>query len=297
MARRVLMLIVAAGFSIATTSFAAAQERLSTPDVIRANLEPSYLVVPINLSGLDPVWYEANILAHFFAHQESWPFALVLTPKIVLRLFREPSDPVKTPSYMPRLAFFLWSKDADDHGRRTRYASLTIGHHSNGQADPTWLAGQHINHDSGDFYTNYIELAGHELDRDRRWLSWNRLSLQWHPRFVQHATLHGHYGSLRAEIDSTILDNLPLRGRLGASVGVILDGFVRSSDDSIVRQLERFPVSVTYSVGFAGVEVALFARYYLGHDYYNIWFDRMLHTVQIGIASNVSPLLGSQQNP
>jgi hypothetical protein len=35
----------------------------------------------------------------------------------------------------------------------------------------------------------------------------------------------------------------------------------------------------------------LYVGYYLGHDYYNIYFDRIIHTLQIGIAGNVMPQL------
>lgn len=60
--------------------------------------------------------------------------------------------------------------------------------------------------------------------------------------------------------------------------------------DPIARQLERFPIELTYTHAFPEIELALFARYYLGRDYYNIWFDRLLHTLQLGISSRLPTL-------
>jgi len=286
----------ACAFSCGASS-AAAEEAVRTADAIRGRLEPSYLVAPLAISGLDPVWYEANVVAHFFVHRDAWRWALVLTPKIVVRLFREYSEPVKTPSYMPRLTLFLWSEKQLAAAAGTSYFSVGLGHHSNGQAGPVFLPGGALNHETGDFTTNYVELAGHLLDRDRTWLGWSRLSVEWHPWFAQQQRLLGRYGSLFAELEATIVERLPLDGRIGASVGMMLNASPRSSEGGLVRQLERFPVAVTYAVGWPDVELALFARYYLGRDYYNIWFDRRLHVLQIGISSNISPTLGSQDSP
>lgn len=276
---------------------AAADEPVRTVDAIRAKLEPSYLVVPLAFSGLDPVWYEANVVAHFFVHRAGWPFAVVLTPKIVLRLFREYSDPVKTPSYMPRLTLFLWADEALAPGAVGSYFSVGVGHHSNGQAGPVFLPGGELNHETGDFTTNNLELAAHLLRRDRTWLSWSRLSLQWHPWFAQQERLLGRYGTTFAELEATLVEQLPLNGRVGASVGMMLNASRRSSDGGLAGQLRRFPISITYATGWPDVDLAVFARYYLGRDYYNIWFDRMLHVVQVGISSNVSPLIGSNDHP
>lgn len=279
------------GWLLWSSGTAAAQKAPAVGDVIRANLEPSYLVVPIGLAGLDPVWYEANLMAHFVAHRAPWPFALVLTPKIVVRLFRAYSEPVKTPSYMPRLALFMWLDEPADPGEPVRYASFAVAHHSNGQTEATFLPGHRLNHETGDFYTNYFELALHSFEPSLPALRWTRLSLEWHPAYFQQADIVGRYGTLRALLDATLLEHPSIGGTLSGSLGATLDAFTRNSTDSIVGQLERFQVSVAYSVAFPGSEIALFARYYGGRDYYNVWFDRTIQVLQLGISSHVAPLL------
>jgi hypothetical protein len=37
------------------------------------------------------------------------------------------------------------------------------------------------------------------------------------------------------------------------------------------------------------VDVGIYLGYYFGHDYYNIWFDRLANVLQIGFAADVVP--------
>jgi len=288
-----VLAIISLLFSLPSERAAAQERPPAMASVLRANLEPSYLVIPINLSGLPPVWYEANVVAHFVAHREHWPFAIVLTPKVVLRLFRERSEPVKTPSYMPRLALFAWLEQSTEPGASLHYASLSVLHHSNGQAGPEFLPGRALNHESGNFSTNYLELALHGLHPDRELLRWTRVGLEWHPVTLQQSELAGRYGSLRLQLDATLLEQ-SFGGTLSASVGLLMGSFGHYAENRVARQLERFPMSISYSVAFKDIEIALFARYYMGRDYYNIWFDRTVHMLQIGISSHIAPLLGSE---
>lgn len=274
---------------------ALAQERYEVADVVRANLEPSYLVVPLELGGLDPVWYEANVVAHFVVHRQAWPFSLVLTPKVIARLFQAYSEPVKTPSYMPRLALFYWLDAPDAQSGAVRYASFTVMHHSNGQAGSTYLPGRRgLNHDTGDFYTNGIELAVHLFEPALPVFRWSRAALEWDPWLVQQEDIAGRYGSLHLQLDATVLQQPSFGGSLSASLGALLDAFAHNEQGSVARLLERFQLSIAYAVAFEGSDLALFARYYGGRDYYNIWFDRNVHVLQLGIASHVAPLLGGK---
>lgn len=279
----------------ATVSAQPENAAVPTHSAVKANLEPSYIAVPLPISGLDPVWFESSVLAHFFVHRSAWPLAIVLTPEILVRMFREHSQPVKTPSYLPRLAVFAWLAPTLYEREPTAYASLTIGHHSNGQTGPFFREDGRINHDDGDFYTNYVELAAHAVYFRCRLFGWSRLALQWHPGFVQKPELHERYGSLRLNAAATVLERLPLRGRLSAQLGVILDDFLRASDHPLVRALERFPVAVEFSISIPDIDLGVYASYYFGHDYYNIWFDRLLHTFQLGISGSVAPTLGPER--
>jgi hypothetical protein len=266
-----------------------ARDEVATSEVVRTNLEPSYLVYPIGLSGLDPLYFEVSIAPNFFVSRPSWPFAFVLAPKIVARMFREHSAPVKTPSYMPRAGFFLWFNDTLRGKEPAFYTSLTFNHHSNGQTGPFFLPDGSINHDDGDFATNYLELSLYATAFTQRYFGWSRLALEWHLNFGQSQDLLGRYGLKRLHLSSSVLNELPLHGTLAIELSAILDDFLHASDHAVVRALERFPISFRYQFMIPGIELGFYVGYYFGHDYYNIWFDRLINVFQIGISGAVSP--------
>lgn len=263
------------------------QKSIETVDIVRAALEPAYIAYPIAISGLDPLVFESNVVAHFMVHRPSWPFALVLSPKIIVRMFRAYSAPVKSPSYMPRVTAYVWFQRKVD--QPTLYASLMLSHHSNGQVLSFFDDSGAIRHDGGSFSTNYFELAGYATGFSRKWFGWSSLSLEWHPGFNQDPELKGRYGLWRAHFASTVLAKLPLQGQLNIRLSAILDRFLHTGTNGFMRAIERFPISARYTIMVPGFDLGLYLGYYLGHDYYNIYFDRIIHTVQVGVSGSVTP--------
>ena len=260
-----------------------------TVDIVRAALEPAYIAYPIDLYGLSPLVFESNVVAHFVVTQPNWPVALVLTPKVVVRMFSEESVPVKSPSYMPRVTAFLWFQR--EVVGPTFYSSFTVSHHSNGQAESFLDENGEVRHDGGSFSTNYLELSLYATGFSGHWFGWSYLSLEWHPGFGGDPELRGRYGMWRAHLASTVLAQLPLRGQLNVALTAILDSFTHTGNNGFMRAIERFPLSVRYSISVPGSDLGLYVGYYLGHDYYNIYFDRIIHMLQIGVAGNVTPSL------
>jgi hypothetical protein len=74
------------------------------------------------------------------SRRPSYAFSLSATPAVVLRMYREVSSPVRTPSYMPRVTFqMLWAPGVQ-RAREHRSGTVNllemhwmVGHHSNGQ--------------------------------------------------------------------------------------------------------------------------------------------------------------------
>jgi hypothetical protein len=271
------------------------QKHIATVELVRANLEPAYLAYPVSISGLDPLIFESNVVAHFVVTRPSWPFALVLTPKIVVRMFNQYSSPVKSPSYMPRLTGYFWFDHEVREHSPTFYGSVMLSHHSNGQAGNFFDANGAINHDTGSFSTNYFEFTAYGNGIWDRWFGWSSLSLEWHPGFNENPELKDRYGLVRAHFASTVIANLPLKGQINLRLSAILDKFQRASSKPFVREMERFPISLRYTMSIPGIDLGLYVGYYFGHDYYNIYFDRLIHTVQFGISGAVTP--GLLQDP
>lgn len=258
--------------------------------IAQKHFESSYLAHPFGIAGLDSISLEASLAPHFYVRQAGWRVAFVLTPKIVVRMFNEASAPTKTPSYMPRMTLYAWWNDCLQRGQYTAYGSLSLSHHSNGQSDPFLLDNGAINHDTGNFSTNYLELAAHLVRDQQTWFGWSRFALIWHLPFNQEHGLRGRYGLRRLLLTLKVLETSePLDGNLTIEVGAILDHMMQVSNTPFTRALERIPISVKYTVGWPSVDLGFYAGYYLGHDSYNIWFDRWIHTIQLGISGRVGP--------
>jgi hypothetical protein len=265
-------------------------QEIATVDVVRANLETSYLAYPIGLHGLPPLIFECSLAPHFFVHTDAWPFAVVLTPKVVLRMFNEESAPVRSPSFMPRISVFVWFQQ-EVRDAPTFYGSVTLSHHSNGQAGPFFAEDGTINHRDGSFSTNYFDFAIYATGIAGRFLGWSSVSLQWHPGFNEDPELKGRYGLVRLNLATTLVADLPLHGQVNLRVTAILDQFQKVSQSPVWREFERFPLSLAYSITVPGIDLGVYLGYYIGHDYYNIWFDRVIHTIQIGISGGFAPTL------
>lgn len=263
---------------------------ISMFDVVRAGLEPAYLAYPIGLAGLDPLIFESNIVAHFVLHRPRWLFALVLSPKIVVRMFQGQSAPVKSPSYMPRITAYVWFQQTVHH-KPTLYASLMLSHHSNGQALSFFDDDDKVRYDGGSFSTNYLEASLYATGSSGRWFGWSSLSFEWHPGINMNPELRGRYGLMRAHLASTVVSDLPWHGQLHVRLSAILDRFEHTGTNPFMHQLERFPISVRYTIQPPGIDLGLYVSYYVGHDYYNIYFDRIIHTIQVGISGAVAPSL------
>jgi hypothetical protein len=103
---------------------------LLSNDLIDALLEQSYVTAFGGVAGnRDKLVFEGNIAPHFYVTPFD-RFALVFTPKVVVRMFRVASKPVRTPSYMPRASLFV---PVGSGGLKHDFAFLTLSHHSNGQ--------------------------------------------------------------------------------------------------------------------------------------------------------------------
>ncbi len=259
-------------------------------DILHTNLERSYVAYPIGITGLEPLIFEADLVPNFSVLPRSWHVALFLTPKIILRMFGEKSAPVVTPSYMPRLTTFFWF-DESRAGPRA-YFSAALLHHSNGQSGEFYNADGSHNHDTGSFGTNYFEFGAYAQFRQTSpVLGWNSFVLEWHPRSLENKEQRSTYGNLRLHLETTIWSNLgPYAADLSLGFGAILGEMREPTNAS--KWLARIPIAVKYAIRPPSIDVGFYAAYYQGQDYYNIWYDRFISTLQVGISANLGAGVG-----
>ena len=262
-----------------------ASDSLLLGEIVRANLERSYVAFPIGITGLEPLIFEADLVPNFSLLPRAWHVALFLTPKIILRMFAENSAPVRTPSYMPRLTTFFWFEESATGP--TAYFSGAFLHHSNGQSGDSYNADGSHNHETGNFGTNYFEFAAYPNFWKSPFFGWSSVVLEWHPRLFENSEQRSTYGNLRLRFATTLYAN---SGRYASDLSVGLTAILgeMQKPTNASTFFARFPIAVKYAIRPPSIDVGFYAAYYQGQDYYNIWYDRFISVLQIGISGNLS---------
>lgn len=225
-------------------------------------------------SNVDSLLFEANIAPTFTiwgpenVRLLSAVKAVVITPRVALRMRTALSEPVRSPSYNPFLTLFTSMPFRDDP---TDMLLLRLAHHSNGQEGEAVLPGGELNLVDGSFSTNYVELGG-SISRIR---SGNyffvRPSVEWH--FGQDDMAQDFYGQWRINLSLHRLTN-----KSDALLGLYQDAhFVLQADLGYHpdRGWLPFEQRIDFSLSGAllspfGGTMGPFAEFFVGRDYYNL---------------------------
>ncbi len=259
-------------------------------ELSRVNQGNSYMTFPTDIGNIEPLWFEAGLIPNFYLRQSKSSRLLgVLTPQIILRMYQEESYPVRTPSYMPQITLYYMLK-GDVKGRKlSLYGRLA--HHSNGQDGVFFLENGEVNVKSGNFSTNYFESGLIITMIKPRFNAYQffKTSVEIHPKVWSSEELEGIYGKYRwhstfstykipydGSPDSRKKPDISIKGESTWMFGELHD-WNRFS-------LNRLNLSVTISYNPKFLEdIGLFAQYYHGVDYYNIYFYRRLDILRFGL--------------
>ncbi len=253
----------------------------------------SYVTFAGGLGNIEPLIFEGNLIPNFVIRKNKDSQLMgVFTPQIIIRMYNEYSLPVKTPSYMPQITLYY------SIGKKLSINNFTIfgklGHHSNGQQDPFYLENGEVNYDSGDFSTNYIEF-GVIKTRYKKGLNaaqFYSTSFEIHSEKLSHEVLIGIYSLYRwntqiaifklphkREKDKKEYAKYSLKAKLTWLFGDINDWNFFTFDRLI------FDLTFYYHPSFFE-DIGLFAQYYHGQDYYNIYFPENRDIFRIGIMTD-----------
>jgi hypothetical protein len=210
-------------------------------------------------------------------------------------MFLERSVPVKTPSYMPRVTVYRFFHPEQSLIEKSvaSYASLTVSHHSNGQAGPFRNADGTINHESGNFSTNFVDAAyvgGGPIFPGLDGQS--RLSVEWHPPGWYDRASNVGYSHLRLHLSATTVETLNSNASARCLVGACFRDFTFNYAVTYLagdvlpkfRGRGRFPLWIEFSsTPTFTPDLSFFLNGYWGQDYYNTYFDQNLTTIRFGI--------------
>jgi hypothetical protein len=305
----------------------AAESSEANDDKYSFFLERSYI---FNTLPYRDLVFEGQIAPHFFVHQslgsridlifaEEWKpvkaWSWSFTPMVKLRMLNEPSQPVRTPSYMPKLdvQYLCFKRTREGKNRVEQVRSpirlwavqATVGHHSNGQEGCLYEEQVKVDDEcvfpdgapeeptanllDGSFSTNYLRLGVFHS-----WISSDRnleiacthavgLSAEINPaKFGPGGIGHEQrirYGQtrVRGTYEFTQRHTTCPRGRFR------FEGFAEYIHDA-PEGVPRVTVSASPEFTFDSVGGwGFFLRYYRGQDYYNLGFLSRLHEVAVGI--------------
>jgi len=286
------------------------QQRFSR--YILANSEVGYITFLDGIGNLEPLWFEGKMVPNYLIRiRENSRTGAVLTPKVILRMYRTDSDPVSTPSYMPQITFYHQLKDFNPIKSNIFYLFGRVVHHSNGQdGDFFNKDDDSINTTDGSFSTNYVEVGfffAKLFSLHPNATEFYRSSIEYHPKNMQDKVLNNRYGNIRLHNDIRIFkfsketftsifygndkmesssQNQKTRPYLRAIINTTFI-FGEMEDVEAFDFSKRFGGSITLSYNPKYLEdVRLFIQYYYGQDYYNIHFENTLSQLRIGLIAD-----------
>lgn len=261
--------------------------------------EPSYISVLGGVGNIEPLMFEGDIVPYYMLslHRNA-RWGIELSPRIMIRMYNKESFPVRTPSYMPRATFFYQIID-NKNTKRDWFTYFSWYHHSNGQDGYFYNSDSvTINTSNGSFSTNHIE-SGFFFSRP----DFKRPIINFHKFSVGYCydldkELKTSYGRVRFAYEyqaslniSDVLRSIWIPSYHPRNNAYLMQsirlGFIAGKMDntrtfSSKRFIFRYTVSLRPS--FLN-DVIIFAQYYHGQDYYNIFFNRTLRVLRVGIAA------------
>ncbi len=258
--------------------------------ISQVNQGSSYITFPTDIGNMEPLMFEANLIPNFILRENKTSRLVgVLTPQIIIRMYNEYSYPVRTPSYIPQVtAYYLIGKRTD------KFMTTVFGrlaHHSNGQDDSLILDNGKINYISGDFATNYMEFGGilTSYNTHTNAVRFFKASFAYHPENSVHRLLGKIYSRHRINLNFSAF-KLPKKTKLDKadfSMDIKLNFLLGNMSDLPTFSSERLQTSITFSYFPEFFEdFGLFVELYHGHDYYNVYYDKIRNIIRFGLMTN-----------
>jgi len=258
--------------------------------ISQVNQGNSYITFPTDIGNIEPLSFEGNIIPNFYLRQSKNSRLMgVLTPQIIIRMYQERSSPVRTPSYIPQITIYYLFTGNKYSNKISLYGRLA--HHSNGQVGDFLLENGEINTKSGDFATNYFETGLILTNHSNRFHAHQffKTSIEIHPNGWIQKELEGIYSQYRWHNTFSIF-KLPTKNDLNTAKNAAISlkgdatwmfGNVKNFEGMSFRRL-NLSLTFYYHPKFME-DIGLFAQFYHGSDYYNIYFSHRLDILRFGI--------------
>ena len=217
------------------------------------------------------------------------PVAFSVIPDFTVRVRKERSTGVRTPSFRLGGVFYVRLTNASD---RLDYLTLGFTHHSNGQDGDAINPDGTINTNNGNFSTNYLTLKYHFAGKvpfraiSKSFMLGHNAGLEWHKWFDYERALEHDYGFTR------LLYSFSLRKykegkenwRLNWESSYAVNPMSAYHLDAVRKRLNA-EISFHYAFPFMSNVFLMAAAGYYGEDPYNIYYRDQYGYLRLGLSS------------
>ncbi|MCF6184970.1 MAG: hypothetical protein L3J56_10200 [Bacteroidales bacterium] len=259
--------------------------------ISQVNQGNSYITFPTDIGNIEPLWFEANLIPNFHIRTNKDSRLMgVLTPQIMIRMYREYSFPVKTPSYRPQVTmYYKLCKE-----RKNSTVFLRLAHHSNGQSDDFYSENGKINLESGDFSTNYVEIGLIRTFFNEKLNATQFFRTSFRKDFFEESNeLNGIYSKFRWKNSFSVFkirqkETKNLKKKAGFSLKADAELMFGDIYTWSNKNTDRLNIGLTafYTPKFFE-DIGFFINFYHGQDYYNIYFNHQINVIRFGIMTEL----------
>ena len=264
---------------------------VSLTTISQVNQGNSYVTFPTNIGNIEPLWFEANLIPNFHIRtNKDSRLTGVLTPQIMIRMYREYSFPVKTPSYMPQVTMYY--KLCKEKKNSTVF--FRLAHYSNGQDGDFYSEDGSINLNSGDFSTNYLELGLIRTFFNKKLNATQFYRMSLRKDFISEDNeLNGIYSKFRWKNSFSVFkirqkETKNVKKKAGFSLKAdaeVMFGDIYPREEQIFDRL-NIGLTAFYTPKFLE-DIGFFVNFYHGEDYYNIYFNKQRNVISFGIMTEL----------
>ncbi|MEJ0056813.1 MAG: hypothetical protein WDN75_14850 [Bacteroidota bacterium] len=291
--------------------------------MVNFNRDQSYVSFGSGLGNQRPLIFEGKLSPSYFISRQQKNWALVMNPQVQVRMLDEKSVPIQVPSYRFSMLYYhsltYWK---NSFLARVLYEDAvwfaSINHHSNGQSGNFYSndTTKTIDLTRGNFSVNYFQfgvssftlspsggnyfsLREIKVHAELYPAGWCDTNLNKNYGFYRLFGTFGFAGPWKKE-KNDLINRWLKNSSIEIKAGWIFDDFRSYSAVDVNRRL-IIDVNYKYYPPWFD-EVAFFVRFYSGQDYYNIYFEKQLINLTVGIATNTIKLsnavkyLGKKRN-
>lgn len=269
-------------------------EDVARDETMNMFYDPGYITAAGGIGNLEHLIFEANIIPYFTISTNSISrWALILSPQVILRMYDQESWPIRTPSYKPRVILVHHTPKKQYHDW---FQYISWYHHSNGQEGSFYESDSTtINWQNGSFSTNWIEAGVFACRAHNAKAYYAKIYASY--CYQQDTMQNDLLGRFRFNFDLKFnwnicktLSNLNLKyfNDRNAYISNTLRFGIIGGDVKLYDKFDWKRCIVDYTISFQPgflQDVTFFAQYYWGEDYYNIYFNRILHVFRVGITA------------